>query len=102
MHKKAETLDLKEDKSRQAGEPFVLSGKVGSHSGEYKKLFGRTFGDGHDSEPWKRGIVRVCGEKKIKIAETGGSKASRKIVIFFVFVDTAKGELRREGRIFIL
>ena len=66
MHKKAEILNLKEDQSIEGGEPLVLPEEVGLLSSEYKKLFGRTFGEGHESKPWKRGIVRVCGEKKIK------------------------------------
>jgi len=101
MHKKAETLNLKGDQSLEGGEPVVLPKEVGLPSSEYKKLFGRTFGEGHDSKPWKRGIVCVCGEKKIKNTETGHSEASRKIVIFFVSVDTAKGERPIIGRIFI-
>ena len=85
MHKKAEILNLKEGQSLEAGEPLVLPEEVGLHSGEYKKLFGRTFGEGHESKPWKRGIVRVCGEKKIKNTEKEGSEASRKIVILLRF-----------------
>ena len=91
MHKKAEILNLKEDQNLQAGEPLVLPEEVGLHSGEYKKLFGRTFGEGHESKPWKRGIVRVCGEKKIKIPEKGGSEASRKIVILLRFRGYSQG-----------
>ena len=85
MHKKAEILTSKGDQSLEGGEPLVLPEEVGLHSGEYKKLFGRNFGEGHDSRPWKRGIVRVCGEKKIKNTETGRSEASRKIVILLRF-----------------
>ena len=85
MHKKAETLHVKHDEDLQAGEPFVLPEEVGLRPGEYIKLFGRTFGEGHDSKPWKRGIVRVCGEKKIQNTETGRSEASRKIIILLRF-----------------
>ena len=96
MHKKAEILNLKEDQSLQGGEPLVLPEEVGLHSGEYKKLFGGTFGEEHESKPWKRGIVRVCGEKKIKNTEKGGSEASRKIVILLRFRGYNQGGATKE------
>ena len=85
----------------EGGEPLVLPEEVGLHSGEYKKLFGRTFGEGHESKPWKRGIVRVCGEKKIKMLRKEEAKRPGKSSSSFVFADTAKRERPMIGRIFI-
>ena len=85
MHKKGEVASFGEKDSTLEGERLVLPEEVGLHPSEYKKLFGKTFGDGHDSKPWKRGIVRVCGEKKVKNPGTKGDEAYRKIALLLRF-----------------
>ena len=99
MHKKAETLHVKHDEDLQAGEPFVLPEEVGLRPGEYIKLFGRTFGEGHDSKSWKRSSL--WREEDQKTLRQEAAKRHGKSSSFFVFVDTTKGELRRKRRIFI-
>ena len=99
MHKKAEILTSKGDQSLVGGEPLVLPEEVGLLSSEYEKLFGWTFGEGHDSKSWKRSSL--WREEDQKTLRKEAAKRHGKSSSFFVFVDTTKVGRPMKRRIFI-